>query len=63
MTKKEQAEKSKKVYATKVAGVIGYSHRIKEQRQVIKDAKRSIKMFKLLKKQVRTTYKLALLEK
>lgn len=63
MTKKEVKQTEKDLWNTRVAGIVGYSHRIKEQRKLIKEAKASIKMFKLLKKQVKVTYRVKVLEK
>jgi len=38
--------------------VVGFKHRIKEEKAIIKEAKRNIKMYKLLTKQVKTAQKL-----
>lgn len=42
--------------------ISGHNHRIKEQKGIIKEAKRAIKMHKLLQRSARNQYKVQALE-
>lgn len=59
---KQNAERINALREHKKIAKSGHTHRIAEQRIVIKDAKRAIKMHKLLIKQSVTSYKLKRLE-
>jgi hypothetical protein len=58
MAKKNTHEEAKKRRQNYLISLDGHDARIKEQRKVIKEAKRAIKMHQLLKKQRKTEYKL-----
>lgn len=55
----EQLKKNRQNY---LIGMDGHNARIKEQKKIIREAKKAIKMHKLLKKQRKTSYKLEQLE-
>ena len=60
--KKNIHQEMKTLREKMLIGIDGHNARIVEQKLVIKNAKKAIKMHKLLKKQSKTGLKLAILE-
>lgn len=62
MTKKNIHQETKSLREKMLISIDGHNARIKEQKLVVKNAKKAIKMHKLLKKQSKTGLKLAVLD-
>lgn len=62
MTKKNIHQEAKTLREKMLIGLDGHDKRIAEQKRIIKDAKKAIKLHKLLKKQSKTQLKINVLE-
>lgn len=62
MSKKNIHQEAKSLREKMLISIDGHNARVREQKLVIKNAKKAIKMHRLLKKQSKTGLKLAILD-